>query len=39
MDIDTIATVFLLAFWIYMIAVTVRTHRLLKNAWEEQQRP
>jgi hypothetical protein len=36
MDFATASTLFLVAFWIYMIATTMRTHRLLKNAYEEQ---
>jgi len=30
------ALIFLLCFWMYMMALATRTHRQLKNAYEEQ---
>jgi hypothetical protein len=36
METETMALIFLLCFWMYVIALTTRTHRQLKNAWEEQ---
>jgi hypothetical protein len=36
MDIQLIATVGLVVFWLYIIGFTMRTTRLIKNAYEEQ---
>lgn len=36
MDFATASTLFLVAFWIYMIVNGMRTLRQLKNAYEEQ---
>jgi hypothetical protein len=36
METETIALLFLLCFWMYVMALAMRTHRLVKNAYEEQ---
>jgi hypothetical protein len=36
MDIQLLATVGLVVFWLYIIGFTMRTTRLIKNAYEEQ---
>ena len=30
------ALIFLVCFWMYVMALGVRTHRQIKSAWEEQ---
>jgi hypothetical protein len=36
METQDIAAIFVILFWLYVITNAVRTHRLLKNAYEEQ---
>jgi hypothetical protein len=38
METELVATVFLVMFWLYIIAFTMRTTRLIKNAYDEQYR-
>lgn len=36
MDPETVSLIFILVFWMYLIALATRTHRQLKNAYDEQ---
>jgi hypothetical protein len=36
MDPETASMIFILMFWMYVLGLSVRTHRQIKSAWEEQ---